>query len=1010
MANKIRYVDSQGNIRESERPPVKPLTINGEEGFGVYHSSITVTPTSVENTGDIKPRFFSEEVADQRTANEVRRKQADEKVKQMLSGKEYAKLGGLTLAGAAAAGAGAYALPALASYVAPGTVGGNLVGDMAGGLALGTAMEEGQRTAFGQSAGDILYKQVKPYLGDSALGEFAANMVRPEYWVAPSMLFKGTLNSASESSITAARKQYEREMTRLISPISKATRRILLNNPLVYNIPEYKQFVENATTNLDIIRYFNSQQGKLEQLNKAISGVEKSLTKSRETTITANGVRESQAVKDLQQLANKYDDLQKYIQDYKKFFDYYNTKGGSVTVNAPKFEATIEVPHNQKDINSILDNIKPQNTTIYVNEKLSPIQEEFVPTESQLQEEVRGLRNLLQEKIGNNGVITGSSVGVSEGWIPERPGDVEIITTEGKISPIRDYLKNIGFNLNHNNAAGGEAYSGNGVFTMPTKEQKIELNSIREVDGKATGSISHQIYAFLHPEEYSKFLQENKFKVQHGKVVEQNTHEIPLPISAEELFNEYNSNSVAQSIMPESNLSNSSLMNLFDILTVYNDKSAKRAVNVLMNPKLVPIVDKLLTRSGKRYFGSAYTPASSHYNISFQDIEQNKQFLKFLNEGRFTTFTDQQIDKIANNPDQVRNIFNSWHQQNFIGIRKVSHNTSLSNIESLLFNRVSSSGGGTQSGPGLNHTTGYNPLRQSVTGVRPFYISYNPENIKSFSDFIKQYKRIYKNPEFKNRDWYHDSLEGIVQASERITNLSKQLDIPIFKGNVNKSYSFVGSFFPKGKDDLYAVLSNQNPEFGEGLTYLYGKDLFPTNNFSLEFGKPYKGDSQEIAQDILKNFNIDGYFNSSGQVNWRKFTLDLQRAYPNSSITFQRYNSPGLYDKGNRETIFRNLDAAYKQRSKVRRSYYKNSNNINEELRKSGAFTRDANNTEALNNLLSNLKFQKSKIEETLFREKTTRDEITKNKRLILPTNRPSSLVNKTIPGIAIINTEVNKK
>lgn len=240
---KIRYVDSQGNIRESERPLIKPLTINGEEGFGVYHSPITVTPTSVKIL-DIKPRFFSEEVADQRTANEVRRKQADEKVKQMLSGKEYAKLGGLTLAGAAAAGAGAYALPALASYVAPGTVGGNLVGDMAGGLALGTAMEEGQRAAFGQSAGDILYKQVKPYLGDSALGEFTANMVRPEYWVSPSMLFKGTYNAAQNT----LGKQFEKNIS--IPRVEKSLKEVSV--PTQAFIDRFKKIHEIARSNPDV--------------------------------------------------------------------------------------------------------------------------------------------------------------------------------------------------------------------------------------------------------------------------------------------------------------------------------------------------------------------------------------------------------------------------------------------------------------------------------------------------------------------------------------------------------------------------------------------------------------------------------------------------------------------------------------------------------------------------------------------------------------------------------------
>lgn len=208
MDNKeIRYFDRYGNVRYAKNPLVIPIDVMGEEGFGVLHSGVTITPKPA--TKYIKPRFFSEEVADQLVENEIKRKQADEKVKQMLSGEEYAKLGGLALGGAAAAGGAAYALPALVSYIAPTTIGGNIVGDMAGGLALGTAMEEGQRAALGQSAGDILYKQVKPYLGDSAVGDFAANMARPEYWVSPSMLFKGIYNSAQNT----LGKQFERNIS-----------------------------------------------------------------------------------------------------------------------------------------------------------------------------------------------------------------------------------------------------------------------------------------------------------------------------------------------------------------------------------------------------------------------------------------------------------------------------------------------------------------------------------------------------------------------------------------------------------------------------------------------------------------------------------------------------------------------------------------------------------------------------------------------------------------------------
>ncbi len=213
LNKRIRFVDSEGNIREDERPLIKPLLVNGEEGFGVYHSPITVTPTGVYRSQEIKPRFFSEEIADQRDAAEIRRKQADEKVKQMFSGKEYAKLGGLTLAGAAAAGLGAAGLGYLSTL--PGTVAGNFIGDAAGSMALGMGLEEGQRAAFGKSAGDIVYSQLKPYIG-----EFGANMARPEYVLSPSMVLKNTYTQATNN----LGKQFA------ISPQSQGVRKIRLKS------------------------------------------------------------------------------------------------------------------------------------------------------------------------------------------------------------------------------------------------------------------------------------------------------------------------------------------------------------------------------------------------------------------------------------------------------------------------------------------------------------------------------------------------------------------------------------------------------------------------------------------------------------------------------------------------------------------------------------------------------------------------------------------------------------
>ena len=47
MANKIRYVTSDGRIEYAEAPLIEPVDVLGEKGFRVYHSPIIVTPTGV---------------------------------------------------------------------------------------------------------------------------------------------------------------------------------------------------------------------------------------------------------------------------------------------------------------------------------------------------------------------------------------------------------------------------------------------------------------------------------------------------------------------------------------------------------------------------------------------------------------------------------------------------------------------------------------------------------------------------------------------------------------------------------------------------------------------------------------------------------------------------------------------------------------------------------------------------------------------------------------------------
>lgn len=215
----------------------------------------------------------------------------------------------------------------------PGTVAGNFIGDAAGSMALGMGLEEGQRAAFGRSAGDIVYSQLKPYIGD-----FGANMARPEYIISPSMVLKNTYTQATNN----LGKQFERETARLLKPINKKDRLALRRNTLaVAYDPEYKKLVESPTTTyLDVTNHLNRQQDKFLNLQKAISGVEGALAKSQETSAKVKDIEE------LKVLARQYGDLQRKILSDEKILNQYNTKTAGAIVDGPKFRAEIEVPNN----------------------------------------------------------------------------------------------------------------------------------------------------------------------------------------------------------------------------------------------------------------------------------------------------------------------------------------------------------------------------------------------------------------------------------------------------------------------------------------------------------------------------------------------------------------------------------------------------------------------------------------------------------------------------------------
>lgn len=84
---------------------------------------------------------------------------------------------------------------ATAPLIAPGTTGDAVIGNAAGSMAIGTALEEGQRAITGQSAGDIISSRLQ----QAGVPSILADAARPEYYINPTGAAKATWNAGSKA-------------------------------------------------------------------------------------------------------------------------------------------------------------------------------------------------------------------------------------------------------------------------------------------------------------------------------------------------------------------------------------------------------------------------------------------------------------------------------------------------------------------------------------------------------------------------------------------------------------------------------------------------------------------------------------------------------------------------------------------------------------------------------------------------------------------------------------------
>lgn len=439
-------------------------------------------------------------------------------------------------------------------------------------------------------------------------------------------------------------------------------------------------------------------------------------------------------------------------------------------------------PRREIHFNSKGEAVIPSDTDIYVtSSETLPL---YRPNESKVNSEIGKYVSELNQKMGGDGLVAGSAVHHANNIFPgtvgnsglRGPADTEIYTTAARKNSL---MQRLGFKQNGTNSTGGA--HGTSPLTFRNNDGAhsgidTEINVIQEdANGHATGKIAHQIYRTLFPDEYSKMAYDHSMKP--GNVI---TEDLPLPMSAEELF---------QALKNPDNMENHLLNDMLGMNTFGRAdkvKGSQRVFQALFNTAegIPEKVSKAMNTWGRSNLGSNFKSATELYpNLNLSDVAANKDFVM-----KVYGVSEEVANTVAQNPKAMANLINYYNWSYSTGTRLVgsdvvsetaANGLQLHNPKIEMFSGNGSFAGGNGSGNGLNRALlnpeggwhlgdkqrGGLPMDRITATQTP--LTLHPENIKSPLDLYNQVERL------KGLDPYDPKFI----AGNLITNL-QQRDVP----------------------------------------------------------------------------------------------------------------------------------------------------------------------------------------------------------------------------------------
>ena len=447
-----------------------------------------------------------------------------------------------------------------------------------------------------------------------------------------------------------------------------------------------------------------------------------------------------------------------------------------------------------------------------------------------VRDEINSYYNTMLSKIGDDAIPTGSMVAVNKGYLNRVPGDLDLITTNDRVGSLMNKL--------NGKTTGEKRERGSGSLLGYTAQSPYylgdgngELEVINESNGKASGKIAHELYGILHPEEEAALQKQNALSKNPYY-----SDELPLPISAEELYQEAKLNKANERKIIQ------------DRQSSYVDKHVEGNQQYIFSDQVPASVytsnlrDNMTKNVGKGF--KMLKDVSP--DIDYTNIKENSALLKYLN-------IPDKDNIIAGNPNTMEKITETLHAEHTLPTRSIDKTQLLpgSTIEDA-FTGVNSPKGVNGAGIGSNRII-VNNSSDKWNGGRGAGNSYGDEVGISQFPLVKDYSKVKYPSDLINGIERRKFPKEIGLTDDEITELEKvmtqnNISIPVKLNTLQDAYNVMRGVdkIPKSEPvnrafgKILGISGYRGSEYESGLGDYFGGITYDNYPLGIKHGGNYE--------------------------------------------------------------------------------------------------------------------------------------------------------------------------